>query len=310
MRVKNDGKFKGTAYAVNGSKDNSVEEAMVLYLAFANKLSPHNRIKAEFIRRAFNRAGIRDEKGLTLPVVTVASPSVGSTIKGMNQLDKQAVRKGNFTHATRTSLEIVKQLGFGKVGFVGHSQGGTFANYAAGQAYNQNLDVLMVAASDMTGTKAFKKAELAQAFAADADYLQVEVAQAGLKPYIDALGYDEEMNKLRRFRQDARFVMDVLSHPKLNLGTLLSGLAQPTFINAAKNDAYLFPAAFTYGYGNHSGIVDPIGLEQQVEEARSSVWPTPNMQTIEIDGGRHTWSDNVPLYATFVLDAVQRAKAI
>lgn len=300
----------GIGFTVNGTAGSSTVEGALLYLAFANKRTQHNRVKAEFLRRTLEATGVRDAKGDPLPVITVDSPSLGSTIN-MDKVQKDRTKAGLFYDAVKPSLDIAKGLGFGKLAIGGHSQGGTFTVFAAGEAHWSDLDVISTAASDMPGTKKFdKKAGLLDAFTADADYLSEEVVNAGLEPYIEALGYDKRIGFIQRRRQDAKFLMDVFAHPITN-NALFTGLTKDSFERSLKHSMYSSVGAYhLIGYGTEDEIVAESNvIEEAVQAARDYVVPTPNIGLVEIAEGRHTWSDNVPLYATFYSTSVLRAKA-
>ncbi|MGH7249914.1 MAG: hypothetical protein ACREGC_02985, partial [Minisyncoccia bacterium] len=282
----------GINSALIGTPGSSTEEAVVLYLAFANKLSSHNLIKADFIRRVLDRAGIRDDGGKPLPVLEIASPSLGSTIRPLGKNGGAEITAGVFYPATKPSLDIVKHRGFGKVGLIGHSQGGTFAIHAAGQAYDAGLDLKVAAPSDMLGTKEFQKTALLKAFGSDADYLEHEVVSAGLKAYVEAFGYDRSSSWLKRRAQDARFLIDVAAHPKLNLFNLFPGLGKLTFEDALARVVDSEPdEPIVVGYGNKDQLVADRGT---IQLQMNPIWRggtsrvNYNGSLVEIEDGRHT----------------------
>lgn len=299
----------GMRYALLGGKAASVEECVVIFSSFANKTSPHNLIKADFIRRSLKEAGIRDTNGDELGVMVLASPSRGSGLKSRED-EKKAHTQDAFRTLGRSGLDTVRRRGFSKVSLTGHSQGGTAALSAASSAEAMGMDVAVTAASNVLGSKEQTMRQLQSGFMANGPLMRAEVTSAGLRPYTEAFGYDRPKGKVASRLpfgpRDVMFATDMLSHPVRNF-QLFKNMTDKRFMRDLFMAAEINHAPLVIGHGNADDIVSPTADVLDMMRDVALRQRDTRMALIEVMDGKHTWSDHVPLWGAFILRASELA---
>jgi hypothetical protein len=133
----------GQRFKYVGDVDSSRESAIVMPSPFGNGIWPHLVARAEALRHLAVEAGIRDDRGNTLPVVMVAAPSLKSTY-GLVGREQDDVAMGDFTPIAKRHLRVLGTMGFESIrSYVGYSQPAVFGAPLARLA-QANFDIANV----------------------------------------------------------------------------------------------------------------------------------------------------------------------
>lgn len=292
----------GINYAILGDGDVSRTEALVMFCPFANDVGANMLIRAEFVRRCYADSGLRAGAGQTLPMILFGSPSGGQGLKlGWVAARQVAVDLGGFV---RPHLQILAAKGYRRVTLLGFSQGADIALEAALCAPGFNLEVMGLAIGDPAAVTERSLGQLARAFMLENNYLAEDVRAGGLEAAVRV----HEMHKtgVAAFvaQQTAllRYIWAITRQGRINLA-LAHAMSQPRLAAGLISLATKRPdMKVVIGYGTASAIAPSEPLHTALEKVRGQQQPL-KIRCIAIQGAHHSWGDNLPLLATFYLEA-------
>lgn len=291
---------RGIAFAVlKGEKpeEYSTSEALVTFNPYANAATPNMLFKAEFIREAAKYADIRAEDGKLKPVIMLASPGLNGSKIRLSEADRMAIKNGELGPYAKELLHAVSEKEVGKVALLGFSQGADVALAGARQAYSANLDTQHLAAGDPAGVMKRSSVAIGLDFMKSGG-LKPVVKAGGIPTQAKALGFGYGMQDIM-----TAFVPSVVFN-EVNR-RLWKGLGANTFegrVQAIMDEGRV--DKLVVGYGSKSAIAKPEAIEPslerlQVRDERSI------LSTVRVEGGKHSWGDQLPLLAQLYMRALQ-----
>lgn len=285
-------------YVRIGTQSSSSAEVIAVFAPVANGISDHHIIGMDYLRRVIKNADIRDAAGDELSIMFLASPSRHSNYD-LGLMDGARVWRGDFSPVGGLAHDIIRRKGFTKLNTAGHSLGGVIALASAGAA-GADMDVNVVAPSDAVCSKLYDSLkQFAKDFGSDADNLTLEVRQAGLSPYTEALGANH--TDVRRRVDDIGFALGALKWRNLQL---VRGMQRAT-LPALLHGAAMHAKAVVMGHGSDDQLIADTSDTLRIMDGVSIRLPNANLELVEIIGGRHTWGDNMPLRAQFMVHAMR-----
>lgn len=286
----------GVVYAVLKGEEPSEysdSEAMVMFNPFALTATDSMLIRSEFIRRLAKRSNIRDSKGNLVPVIMLASPGADGSQFGLSTQERRRIRKGEFGPMASEYLSTVSELGVGLVSLLGFSQGADMAMDGSLLAHSANLDLRAVSVGDPARIENRGPAKLLLDFAFRPGSVnqRPSIERAGLSVQKHASSYEGKLAFLR----SAKYPLNI---------SLYKGLSADGF--ATRIQEIMDGSAidrFVVGYGSKSTITKPEKIEPILSSMHEQ-FGHDSFMSVRIDGGNHTWGDQVTLLAKLYMRAL------
>lgn len=281
------------------------EEALFVFNAFAQPLSydrplgVSNLLRGKFLQETLKNAGIKNQKGDTLPIVMFASPHLGHNLK-FSRGERQTIASGELTPLTDRYLGVFPDVG--KLSILGHSQG---ANAAVElDNISKNTDLVAVGLADPVNENR-KLGDLVKRQLSSnpgGDYKKSGY-QSLLKIHqLDDLSTKEarDNRKWQRIKRDAKGVLDKAASPNI---AIMVGLTKPKFISKLEQALTSNPnAKFVIGRGEKS-LITSADLGKEIARIKAQN-PQAKLEEIVIAEAGHGWAENVRLLGQFVLESV------
>jgi len=292
----------GVAYAVLKSdkpEEYSDSEALVMFNPFANPASSNMLVRAEFIREVARFSNVRDEAGKLKPVIMLASPGrkarMGSQLNLTGE-ERGIIKKGDLGPAAKELLHAVSTLEVGKVAMLGFSQGADMALAGARKAYSVNLDTTAVSVGDPSGVEKRNRIKLG-----------IDFSKAGpkqLKDSVKRTGLTAQDKAADTFG-DLVFGFGLSAAQKINRLVLAKGMGKNSFETHAQD---LLRGGeldkLVVAYGSNSEIAKPKAIEPALHRLHSEFDAGNILTSIRVEGGDHTWGDQLTLLARLYMRAL------
>ena len=283
----------GTRYAImRGDNPNEYSEtdALVMFNPFANTATPNMLVRAEFVRRVAEKEDITDHEGKLKPVIMLASPGINGSHLNLTAAERQSLRQGELGPSAEKMLKVVEAEEFGQVALLGYSLGADMVLAGARNAYPANLDLDSIAVGDPVGVEDRTRAKLITDFMKAPD-LKGSVSRTGLDAQEKALNTKDLIT----------FGLSAVGNSANR--AYQSGMSKDTFEERAgqiiEENMY---RKFIVGYGSDSLIAKPDSIEPALDNLSMGAFHN-DFISVKINGGNHTWGDQLPLLAKLYMRA-------
>ena len=287
---------RGVAYAIlkgDNPGEYSDSEALVMFNPFANAATPNMLVRAEFIRTVAKFSDVRDAQGKLKPVVMLASPGSNGSSLRLTRDERQELRRGELGPAARELLHAVSEQEIGRVTLLGFSQGADLALAGARKAYAANLDTHAVAVGDPAGVEDRTMPRLAGDF--------FKAGAKDLKQAITATGLTAQQKALGAGMVDfIHFGVSALRPTNLRLYNTLGANSFEAHVQQILDEKVVDRLAV--GYGGNSAISKPEAIEPALQRLYDE-YGEGSFISIKVDGGKHTWGDQLTLLSKLYMEA-------
>lgn len=277
----------GVEYARITNPGDSQSTAIVHFNPFGNGLSDNMLLRAAYCNKTFRAAGVKDEHGKPMPLITMSAPSGTKRLK-LHRRHHKRIARGQFDTLALHHLQIIKDMGYCKIAIIGFSQGASLAVAAAAVAYKIDITVTHLVIGEPANVVVRTKRQLARHFMDSGKHLPKAVEATNMHILTKAHSYERhKLGSLKLLRQ-------ISLNYSLIKGLSLSGFEAELGTTLAQK------IPVTLSYGDLTTISPPDDLRRTVAKIRALPDYRPHsLQVVEITGGHHAWADTLNLLATY-----------